>query len=180
MSGRSAVAGKTCRENTNHEEMSMVRMIMLLLGGCLLLLATGCTCPMGKPQQSKEGQRMGHQGKQTQQRQDVLYTCNCGPGCTCNTVSTSPGVCRCGAPLKWGHIVRVEGEEAILCQCAEGCTCTFNPQDPTSCSCGKPLKRVSLKGSGLYFCNCGGSCMCNTVSDQPGKCRCTMDLKKVD
>ncbi len=28
------------------------------------------------------------------------YACACGPGCTCNTVSQSPGNCSCGSPLK--------------------------------------------------------------------------------
>ena len=42
-------------------------------------------------------------------RQDVLYTCNCGPQCKCNTVSTQPGKCACDAPLKWGHILKIEG-----------------------------------------------------------------------
>lgn len=113
-------------------------------------------------------------------RQDVLYTCNCGAGCACNTVKTAPGVCRCGNPLKWGHVLKIEGNEALLCQCEEGCSCALNANDPAKCSCGNQVKRASLKGTGVYFCNCGGSCMCNTVSDKPGKCRCGMDLKKVD
>ncbi len=157
----------------------MKRIVMFLLVGCLVGLLSGCAV---KPQQAGEGKMMAsnQQGKQVQQRHDVLYTCNCGAGCTCNTTKTSPGVCRCGAPLKWGHILKIEDNEAILCQCDEGCTCALNRQDQGKCTCGKPVKRVNLKGTGLYFCNCGGSCMCNTVSDQPGKCGCGMDLKKVD
>ena len=50
-------------------------------------------------------------------RQDVLYTCNCGPQCNCNSMSTKPGNCACGTPMKWGHVLKVEGNEAILCQC---------------------------------------------------------------
>ena len=116
-----------------------------------------------------------------EQRKDVLYTCNCGPDCKCNTVSTKPGNCACGQPMKWGHVVKIEGNEALLCTCKEGCKCSgLDPKDPTKCACGNPVKRVSLKGTGLYFCNCGGSCMCNTVSDSPGKCKCGMELKKVD
>ena len=112
-------------------------------------------------------------------RSDVLYTCNCGSDCKCNTVSTKPGKCACGVPLKWGHVIKVEGNEAILCQCAEGCKCQgLDPNDPSKCSCGMPVKRVSLEGTGIHFCNCGGSCYCNTVSDQPGKCKCGMDLKE--
>jgi len=114
-------------------------------------------------------------------RQDVLYTCNCGPECKCNTVSTKPGNCACGAPLKWGHVLKSEGDEVILCQCAEGCQCKgLDPNDPTKCACGNPVKRVNLKGTGVYYCNCGGSCQCNTVSDKPGLCKCGMQLKKVE
>lgn len=113
------------------------------------------------------------------ERNDVLYTCNCGPDCNCNSVSTKPGKCACGVEMKWGHILKVEGNEAILCQCAEGCKCGgLDPKDPTKCLCGTKVKRVSLEGSGIFFCNCGGSCHCNTVSDKPGDCKCGMKLKK--
>lgn len=113
-------------------------------------------------------------------RQDVLYACNCGPECKCNSVSTKPGKCACGQELKWGHVLKVEGDEAIVCQCEEGCKCSLSESDPTKCGCGQDVKRVKLAGSGIHFCNCGGSCHCNTVSDQPGKCKCGMDLKKVE
>jgi hypothetical protein len=113
-------------------------------------------------------------------RQDVLYYCNCGPDCNCNSVSTKPGDCKCGKPMKWGHVVKIEGTDALVCTCDEGCKCSIDAKDPTKCGCGKPLKKISLKGTGIYFCNCGGSCSCNTVSDHPGKCKCGMDLKKVD
>ena len=114
------------------------------------------------------------------ERQDVLYTCNCGPQCKCNSMSTTAGDCACGNPMKWGHVIRTEGNEALLCQCAEGCKCAgLDPNNPDNCMCGKPIKRVSLEGTGIYFCNCGGSCSCNTVSDSPGKCKCGMNLKKV-
>jgi len=113
-------------------------------------------------------------------RQDVLYTCDCKPDCKCNTVSTNPGKCKCGTPLKWGHVVKVEGNEALLCMCKEGCKCAINANDPSKCGCGTPVKRVSLKGTGIYFCNCGGTCTCNVVSDRPGNCTCGMSLKKVD
>jgi hypothetical protein len=117
-------------------------------------------------------------GKDEQVRQDVLYTCACGEGCSCNSVSKTPGDCQCGKPMAWGHVVKVEGDEALVCNCAEGCTCKQDADDPTKCGCGKKLKRVSLKDSGLFFCNCGGSCTCNTLSDEPGKCQCGMKLKQ--
>jgi len=113
-------------------------------------------------------------------RNDVLYVCDCGAGCACNSVSTEPGNCSCGKPMKWHHVVKVEGNEALLCTCGEGCSCAIDPNDPSKCGCGKPIKRVDLTGKGIFFCNCGGSCTCNTLSDQPGQCRCGMKLKKVE
>ncbi|MCL5022174.1 MAG: hypothetical protein M1497_02190 [Nitrospirae bacterium] len=116
--------------------------------------------------------------KADEQRHDVLYTCDCGADCKCNSMSTKPGNCTCGKPMKWGHVLRIEGDEALLCNCAEGCKCSIDAKDPTKCGCGNPVKRVSLKGTGIYYCNCGGSCSCNTVSDSSGKCKCGMNLKK--
>ncbi len=113
-----------------------------------------------------------------EQRSDVLYSCNCGPDCKCGSVSTNPGNCACGKPMKWGHVVKIDGDEAKVCTCAEGCKCSIDPNDPSKCGCGNTLKKISLKGTGIYYCNCGSSCSCNTVSDKPGKCKCGMDLKK--
>lgn len=114
-------------------------------------------------------------------RRDVLYTCGCGPECKCNAMSTEPGPCGCGKPMKWGHVVRVEGTTALVCQCSDACACGgLDPQDPSRCKCGGLVKRIELKGSGLYFCNCGSACGCNTVSKTPGKCGCAMELQKAD
>ena len=133
----------------------------------ILLVLTGCAAT----------QTTGTQAD----RQDVLYTCDCGPQCDCNSMSTQPGNCACGKPMKWGHVLKVEGNEAILCQCGEGCSCAgLDPKDPSKCMCGKPVKRVNMEGTGTYFCNCGGSCACNTLSESPGKCKCGMNLKKVE
>ena len=133
----------------------------------ILLVLTGCAAT----------QTTGTQAD----RQDVLYTCDCGPQCDCNSMSTQPGNCACGKPMKWGHVLKVEGNEAILCQCAEGCSCAgLDPNDPSKCKCGNPIKRVNMEGTGTYFCNCGGSCACNTLSESPGTCKCGMNLKKVE
>lgn len=145
---------------------------------CLFLLA-GCGCVTGRCPMSKQAMQPAP-AAQAETRQDVLYTCNCGPQCACKTVSTQPGKCACGMALTWGHLLKVEGNEAILCTCKEGCHCKLDPNDPSKCGCGNPVKRVSLQGTGLYFCNCGGSCFCNTVSATPGPCKCGMMLKKVD
>lgn len=109
-------------------------------------------------------------------RHDVVYVCDCGPECTCNTVATSPGSCTCGKELVWAHVVKVDGDEALLCTCDEGCSCAIDPADESKCGCGAPIRRMSLKGTGLYFCNCGGSCTCNHISAEPGNCGCGMEL----
>lgn len=111
-------------------------------------------------------------------RADVLYACDCGNGCDCNSLSKQPGNCACGKPMRWHHVVKVEKDEALLCTCKEGCSCSLDAADPTRCACGNPVKRVSLQGSGLFFCNCGGACTCNTVQAEPGDCRCGMPLKQ--
>ncbi len=107
----------------------------------------------------------------------ILYVCNCGPDCKCNTVSVKPGKCACGGDLVGMHVVKIEGDEALLCTCGKDCTCKIDPNDPTKCGCGKPVKRVSIKG--MYACACGGGCNCNTVSDEPGKCKCGTEMKKL-
>jgi len=118
-------------------------------------------------------------GSSGDERHDVLYSCDCGPECQCNTVSTKPGKCACGVDLKWGHVLKIEGNDAILCQCGEGCKCGgLDAKDPTKCLCGTAVKRVSLEGTGINFCNCGGSCHCNTVSEKAGDCMCGMKLKQ--
>ena len=109
-------------------------------------------------------------------RHDVVYACGCGPECACGDIATAPGKCSCGEDLVWAHVVKVEGNEALLCTCKEGCECEISADDPTKCACGNALRRVSLEGSGLYYCNCGGSCTCNYVADAPGTCKCGMEL----
>jgi hypothetical protein len=115
-----------------------------------------------------------------QERSDILYYCNCGSDCNCNSVSTHPGDCKCGKPMKEGHVLKIDGTVAYVCTCGKGCNCKIDPKDPSKCGCGQPVKKIDLKGTGIYFCGCGGGCACNTVSDKPGKCKCGMDLKKVD
>jgi hypothetical protein len=138
----------------------------LLIGLCLSVIGVGYVTAQSAAPSSE--------------RHDVLYTCNCGPECKCNSASTEPGKCACGVPMKWGHVLKIEGDEAILCQCAEGCKCELSKDDPAKCACGNQVKRVKLAGTGIHFCNCGGSCVCNNVSDQAGNCKCGMPLKVVD
>jgi len=109
-------------------------------------------------------------------RNDVLYVCACGPECECGSVSAEAGTCTCGTELAPVHMVKVEGNEALLCTCGGDCTCEINADDETKCACGSDVRRVSFEGSGLYYCNCGGSCTCNFVSTEPGTCACGMEL----
>jgi hypothetical protein len=78
------------------------------------------------------------------------------------------------------HLVKVEGDEALLCTCGANCACALDKKDGSKCGCGMAVKRVSLKGTGINFCNCGGSCFCNTVSSEPGACKCGMPLKTIN
>src|SRR5512139_1036595 len=82
--------------------------------------------------------------KTEEPRQDVLYSCDCGKDCNCNSVSTKPGNCKCNKPMKWGHVLKIEGDEALVCTCAEGCKCSLDPKDPSKCGCGQSVKRISL------------------------------------
>ena len=93
-----------------HFSKSFVPSITLILAVGLAAVLLGCA---GMPPSGTSGG----------DRSDVLYSCNCGPQCKCNSVSVDPGNCKCGVPLKWGHILKVEGDETLLCQCKEGCQC---------------------------------------------------------
>jgi len=115
--------------------------------------------------------------KQAPAQGTVLYVCNCGADCKCDTVATKPGKCACGKKHVQMHVLKIENNEATLCQCGKECQCKINESDATKCGCGKPVKRVSLKG--LYVCGCGEGCTCNTISNKPGKCKCGQSLKKV-
>ena len=138
----------------------------------MLVGAAGCT--------GHRGAMQGAAGEAAGGKNDVIYTCACGPQCQCGTASTKPGKCACGEDLVAGHVLKVEGTEALVCQCGRDCTCQLDPKDPTRCGCGKPVKRVDLAGTGVDFCNCMGSCTCNYLSDRPGKCRCGMNLTKAE
>jgi hypothetical protein len=140
---------------------------------CAALLLTFASALYGAP-------TSGGKAAKAAKARNVLYTCACGPTCQCTTATTAAGQCSCGKPLKWNHVLKVEGSVALVCSCAEGCTCAMDPQNGTQCGCGQEVKRVELKGTGLYFCNCGGSCACNTVATKPGKCGCGMALKRAE
>jgi len=123
---------------------------------------------------------MVHGGETGHDRKDLIYSCACGSECDCNTVSTKPGKCSCGKDLEAGHVVKIEGDTALVCTCGADCECSLDAEDPTKCACGKDIKKVNLAGTGMHFCNCGGDCTCNTVSEEPGDCKCGMKLKKAE
>ncbi|KWT78286.1 hypothetical protein [Candidatus Magnetominusculus xianensis] len=142
------------------------RVVVYLSLFLVLILSAGLAYAEGK----KKGSSKRKPG-------DILYVCNCGDTCTCDTVMTKPGKCTCGQDLVQMHVLKIEGDETLLCTCGKGCSCKLDKDDPTKCGCGKVVKKVSIKG--LYACGCSDGCMCNTVSDKPGKCRCGTQLKKV-
>jgi hypothetical protein len=149
---------------------------------CGLLAVTGCSKP-GPVVEAEADATMNTvtneivtEDAEDAVRNDILFVCNCGPDCTCKSVSTEAGTCTCGKELAATHVVKVEGNEALLCTCGGDCTCAIDADDETKCACGTDIRRVSLEGSGLYYCNCGGSCTCNFVSDEPGACSCGMEL----
>lgn len=178
-----------------HKGLKGLFWVVLVVAG---LLAAGCygmhqrhrdahhprcgDCPMHAKMMKKGSMQHGKHVAMNQQgeRRDLVFLCDCGPQCKCDSIATTPGNCACGEPMRGYHVVKVEGDEALLCTCGPQCRCSIDPEDPTRCACGNQVKRVSLKGSGLYFCNCGGACTCNTVADGPGQCLCGMQLKKVN
>ena len=144
----------------------MLKYRWIMVYAVVLLLLIGCL---------KNVDRVPSAGMGAAGRSDVLYACDSGD---CNTLSKSPGKCACGKELRWHHVIRVEGDEALLCTCDEGCQCAQSKTEPARCACGNLAKRVSLRNSELFFCNCGGSCSCNNISDKLGECRCGMKLKQ--
>lgn len=108
-------------------------------------------------------------------RHDQLYVCAC-EDCDCGAVAAAPGTCGCETEMVEAHLLKVEGNEALLCSCGSGCSCDLDGEDATKCSCGSEVKRVSLEGTGVYYCNCGGSCTCKHAAAEAGNCACGMEL----
>jgi len=156
--------------------------LMMLITCCVMVAVIGCNRSETAVEAGTEAAagvavaEVATDDAEAAVRHDVVYACNCGPDCTCGSVSTEAGPCSCGSEMAATHVVKVEGHDALLCTCSGDCTCEIDAEDETKCACGKELKRVSLEGSGLYFCNCGGSCTCNFISAEPGKCSCGMEL----
>jgi len=156
--------------------------LMMLFVCCVLVTVIGCSKPdpvveaeTGAAEEAASAE-IAMEDAEAAVRHDVVYACNCGPDCTCGSVSTDAGTCTCGSELVAAHVVKVDGNDALLCTCGSDCTCEIDAGDDSKCACGAEIRRVSLEGSGLYYCNCGGSCTCNFVSAEPGSCKCGMEL----
>jgi hypothetical protein len=156
--------------------------LMMACVCCVLVAVIGCSNPAPVVEAETDAAmetvatEMVMDDAEAEVRHDVVFACACGPDCDCGSVSAVAGTCSCGTELEAAHMVKVEGNEALVCGCEADCTCEINAEDETTCACGTEIRRVSLEGSGVYFCNCGGSCTCNFVSDEPGNCACGMEL----
>lgn len=102
--------------------MKVMRLFLVL---CLVGLAGACA---------------GMQTTERSDRQDVLYACNCGPQCECNSMSTEPGNCACGMPVKR---VSLAGTGIYFCNCGGSCFCNTVSEEPDKCNCGMNLKKAS-------------------------------------
>jgi len=71
----------------------------------------------------------------------------CKPGKDCGKFETgalNPDGCKCGTEKEPLHVLKIEGEFAVLCQCGGGCACDLNAKNPYLCGCGNPVKVVRL------------------------------------
>jgi hypothetical protein len=71
----------------------------------------------------------------------------CKPGTECGKVETAakdPKGCKCGAEAEQLHVLKTEGDVAVLCQCGGGCACDLNAKNPYLCGCGRPVKIVRI------------------------------------
>ena len=91
---------------------------------------------------------------------DVVYACNCGEKCPCNTMSINPGKCTCGSDMVKATVTKVEPGKATL-------------------KADEWKQERVFKTVGKYTCSCGPDCKCNTISQNPGKCTCGADMKKI-
>ncbi len=92
---------------------------------------------------------------------DMVYACNCGADCPCQTISKKEGKCTCGKePMVKAKVTGVEPGQVMLK--AEGWE-----KD-------RPFSTVAK-----YVCDCGPKCDCDTISQKPGQCPCGKAMKAV-
>jgi hypothetical protein len=76
---------------------------------------------------------------------DFVTVCKPGKGCgRFETATKDPKECKCGAEEEQLHVLKVEGDVAVLCQCGGGCACELNKENPYLCGCGTPVKVVRI------------------------------------
>jgi hypothetical protein len=76
---------------------------------------------------------------------DMVSVCKAGKDCgKFETATKDLKNCKCGAETEMFHVLKVEGDVAVLCQCGGGCKCELSPKNPYQCSCGSPVKVVRI------------------------------------
>lgn len=76
---------------------------------------------------------------------DSVSVCKAGKGCgKFETAAKDAKDCKCGAESEQLHVLKVEGDVAVLCQCGGGCSCDVNAKNPYLCGCGSPIKAVRI------------------------------------
>ena len=83
--------------------MKIANTLLWVLFLAVIFLLAGCTGIDRAKQETIEEHSSGRV-----ERHDVLYTCSCGQNRNCKTVSTKPGKCDCGRPLKWSLVLKIE------------------------------------------------------------------------
>lgn len=76
---------------------------------------------------------------------DFVTVCKTGKKCGKMELGVlNPKDCKCGAYGEKMHVLKVEGEVAVLCQCGGMCSCDLNEKNPYLCGCGSPVKVVRI------------------------------------
>jgi hypothetical protein len=76
---------------------------------------------------------------------DFISICKSGKSCgKFETGSKDAAECKCGAETEQLHVLKLEGDVAVVCQCGGGCACDLNAKNPYLCGCGTPVKVVRI------------------------------------
>lgn len=108
----------------------------LLVGGSLILC--------GLTSWATEGAAMKG-GDAEIKKGDFVIACNSGKECgKFQTAVKDAKDCKCGAETDKLHVLKVEGEVAVVCPCGGGCACELNANNPYLCGCGSPVKVLRI------------------------------------
>ena len=76
---------------------------------------------------------------------DFVFVCKAGDGCgKFESAAKDAKDCKCGAGAEKLHVLKVQGDVAVLCQCGGGCSCDVDAKNPYLCGCGSPVKVVRI------------------------------------